>query len=411
MSLRTRTIACAWILGWSHGCGDAAALAEPPAEATAWAEQREGYAIAGDIAFADGLRVGTRTFAGAALEPPGPAGPGEPRGPAGPGERTVAALFPIAGLVPGTELRVGVRAPRAAGRQVIAGQSRRISGSAEDPRDRWVTATIDGDTARATVALADGWHAQHAVVVLAVTRGGAAVPATTGPRMDRGVGVLGVVPVTTRPTQVTARAGTPVIDGALDDAVWTGQAGTALVLSQDGEPDPEPEATRVWFAWDAEYLYAAARIPDADLWTDYADQDDPLWKQEAFELFVAGGGDGSRYLEFQVSARGVTFDARFPAYRKGDEAWDSSWRTAVALDGTLTAGDRDRGWTAEVAVAWAELCEHTAIACPPGPGMRARVNAFRLERPDRKRTSALALSPTRVPDFHAWANAAELELQ
>jgi hypothetical protein len=43
--------------------------------------------------------------------------------------------------------------------------------------------------------------------------------------------------------------------------------------------------------------------------------------------------------------------------------------------------------------------------------MRLRVNAFRLERPDRKRSDALALSPTRAPDFHAWANAAELELQ
>jgi hypothetical protein len=63
----------------------------------------------------------------------------------------------------------------------------------------------------------------------------------------------------------------------------------------------------------------------------YVAQDDPLYKQEAFELFVAGSGEGTRYLEYQVSARGVTFDARFARYRKGDEAWDSSWRTAVAM--------------------------------------------------------------------------------
>ena len=168
----------------------------------------------------------------------------------------------------------------------------------------------------------------------------------------------------------------------------------------------------MWFAWDAEYLYAAARIPDADLWTDYADQDDPLWKQEAFELFVAGGGDGSRYLEFQVSARGVTFDARFPRYRAGDEGWDSSWRTAVAVAGTVgEAVDRDRGWSTELAIPWTELCAETGLVCPPAAGMRLRVNAFRLERPDRRRTDALALSPTRAPDFHAWGNAAELELR
>ena len=397
MSLRTRTFLCGWLAwaAWATGCGDVAALAEPPAERTAWADVRGGHAIAGELVFADGLRVGTRVFTGVPIE------------------RGVTVEFPVAGLVAGSELAVGVRAPQAAGRQVVAGQSRRVVGGAEDPRDRWVTATIAGDVASATIELADGWHPQHAVVVLAVTRGGELVPARSGPRMDRGAGVLGVVPVATRPTQVIANAGTPELDGAIEDAVWAGQAGTLLADSLDGEPDPEGalRGTRVWFAWDQEFLYAAARLPDHDLWTDYVTQDDPLYKQEAFELFVAGSGEGTRYLEFQVSARGVTFDAKFPTHRKGDEAWDSRWRTAVAIDGTLEPGDRDRQWTAEVAVPWAELCEHTAIACPPRPGMRVRVNAFRLERPDRKRTTALALSPTRVPDFHAWQNAAELELQ
>jgi hypothetical protein len=305
-------ILCAWLAG----CGDVAGLAEPPPERTAWADvQAEGYGVAGDIVFADGLRVGARVFAAAPLG------------------RTMQVQFPVTGLAAGTELAVGVRAPRAAARQVIAGQSRRVVGSAEDPRDRWAAAVVDGAVATATVELADGWHPQHAVVVLAVTRGGEIVPAISGPRMDRGAGVLGVLPATTRPTQVTATAGTPVIDGALGDEVWRGQAGALLGLSLDGEPDPEARAidaaadplapgrgTRVRFAWDAEFLYCAASLPDADMWTDYVDQDDPLYKQEAFELFVAGSGEGTRYLEFQVSARGVTFDAQFATHRKGDEA-------------------------------------------------------------------------------------------
>lgn len=401
MSLRTRTVVyCACIAG----CGDVAALAEPPPEPTVWAASGDGYVIAGEVEFVGGVKVGPRTFVDV------------------PVARSVQVQFPVSGLRVGDVLSVGVRAPRAAGRQVVAGQSRRVTGSVTDLRDRWAQATIDGDVARASVPLADGWHPLHAVVVLELVRDGAAVPAIAGPRMDRGGGVLGVVPVVTRPTQVKATAGAPVIDGEVGDAVWG--AGTLLGASLDGEPDPDATAideagdplaagrgTRVWFAWDAEFLYCAASLPDHDLWSDYVAQDDPLYKQEAFELFVAGTGEGTRYLEFQVSARGVTFDARFPVHRKGDEAWDSSWRTAVAVKGTLEPGDRDRGWTTEVAVPWAELCEHTAIACPPRPGMRVRVNAFRLERPDRRRTGALALSPTRVPDFHAWANAAELELE
>jgi hypothetical protein len=86
-----------------------------------------------------------------------------------------------------------------------------------------------------------------------------------------------------------------------------------------------------------------------------------------------------------VSARGVTFDARFPRYRAGDEAWDSAWRTAVRhARHANAAGDRDLGWSTELAIPWDELCRETAVVCPPAPGMRLRINAFRLERPDRK---------------------------
>jgi hypothetical protein len=397
-------ILCAWLAG----CGDVAGFAEPPPERTAWADvQAEGYGVAGDIVFADGLRVGARVFAAAPLG------------------RTMQVQFPVTGLAAGTELAVGVRAPRAAGRQVIAGQSRRVVGSAEDPRDRWAAAVVDGAVATATVELADGWHPQHAVVVLAVTRGGEIVPAISGPRMDRGAGVL------------RGRAGRDAADagdgdrGDAGDRRGARRRGVARAGGRAAGAEPRRRAGSGG-AGDrrgggSRWRRGAARgcgsrgtrssctarraCPTRTCGPTTSAQDDPLYKQEAFELFVAGSGEGTRYLEFQVSARGVTFDAMFATHRKGDEGWDSSWRTAVKIAGTLEPGDRDRGWTTEVAVPWAELCEHTAIVCPPRPGMRVRVNAFRLERPDRKRTSALALSPTRVPDFHAWANAAELELQ
>ncbi|MBA3550558.1 MAG: carbohydrate-binding family 9-like protein [Nannocystis sp.] len=284
---------------------------------------------------------------------------------------------------------------------------------------------------QATIELPGEWHAEHGVLVVEPRRGHSPVTARTGPRIDRGPGVFAVLPVATRPRQVVATqvaTGALTIDGRIEEAAWAERPALLLADSLDGEPDEEATAivpgalgedalqagrgTTLRLAWDAEFLYVAASLPDADLWTEYTAQDEPLYKQEAFEWFVAGTGEGSRYLEYQVSARGVTFDARFPRYRAGDEAWDSSWRTAVAVWGTLdVGGDRDRGWSVEAAIPWTELCEHTELRCPPAPGMRLRVNAFRLERPDRKRSDALALSPTRAPDFHAWANAAELELQ
>ncbi len=397
------------------GCGDdVATLAESRPEPTVWASVEGGAALAmaGDIHFADGAAVEARVFT------PMTARPGQ----------VLRVEFAVQGVA-GRELWVGLRAPRAAGRQEVAGQSRRATGAVVDERDRWVKAMVTEDRASATIELPTPWHAMHAVWLVELRAGTKVWPARTGPRIDRGPGVLGVMQVHTRPTRVLAPRVRDVltIDGIVEEASWSRPA-TRLLESQSGEPDPSATAvdeaaigddalaagrgTTVRVAWDDENLYVAASLPDEDMWSEYAAQDDPLYKGEVFEFFVAAGNDGARYLEYEVSARGVTFDARFPRYRAGDETWDSAWRTAVHVVGSVNdLRTRDRGWSTELAIPWSELCEHTAVVCPPRPGMQLRINAFRLERPDRKRTQALALSPTRAPDFHAWANAAELELQ
>ncbi|MBL8972468.1 MAG: carbohydrate-binding family 9-like protein [Myxococcales bacterium] len=399
------------LVGGLLGCGDdVAALAESPPEPTIWGE---GEAVVGDLEFAEGVRVGARGVTPARIEP----------------GTTVTVRSSLTGLPGDVEAWVGLRAPRVAGRQEVAGQSRQLTAPRADPRDRWARAEVVDGVMTASVVVPEEWHAAQAVVVLELRRGDSRLIARGGPRLDRGAGVLAVLAITTRPTRVVARRiSGVVIDGVIDEAGWGERAAYGLGQSLDGEPDPSATAidlralgdealapgrgTTLRLGWDEAALYVAASLPDEDLWSDYRAQDDPLYRQEAFEVFVAASGAGTRYLEYQVSARGVTFDARFPKYRAGDEGWDSRWQTAVAVAGTVGAAvDRDRGWSTELAIPWDEICAETGLVCPPAPGMRLRINAFRLERPDRKRTEALALSPTRAPDFHAWGNAAELELQ
>ena len=69
-----------------------------------------------------------------------------------------------------------------------------------------------------------------------------------------------------------------------------------------------------------------------------------------------------------------------------------------------------RGFGVELAVPWAEICEHTDASCPPAAGQRLRVNACRFERPADAPPIGLALGPPRVPDFHAPDDAPVLEL-
>lgn len=400
----------AWLSG-QVACGDPrtpAERAEPPAEppltAEGFAEAPGELRIDGEVRFAGGATIGARTLAPAEVRAGG----------------RVKVEFAVTGA--SGRLRVGLQAPRAAGRQEARGQQSLPKEHVVDLRDAWIE-EVRGEAVELEFAVPRPWHASH-VVIVAELVGDVAV---AGPRRADGRAILGAVPVTPEPTQVAApRADAIEVDGRLDEPVWAAQSGTPLTDSLDGEPDPsqtevagpglgalEPRfGTRVAFAWDEHYLYAAADLPDPDLWSDYTQQDDPLYKQEAFELFVAAGGEARDYLEYQVSARGVTFDARFPRHRAGDEGWDSRGRTAVQAVGTVNdARDRDRGLLVEVAIPWDELCEQAKLACPPRPGMQLRVNAFRLEREGRKRPIGLSLSPTRVPDFHAWDNAAVLVLQ
>ena len=304
----------------------------------------------------------------------------------------------------GGHARVGVVPPRVAARQTVPPTPR-----VADGRVRWVE--VDVHEQRAVVELPAPWHGTTAVFLYELLDDGTRVPATGGPRTADGLGVLAVVPVQRVPTRVmAARADDPVrVDGALEEPVWQGR-GVELVDSLHGEP-VTVNSTRVWLAWDDRFLYAAARLEDPDLRTTFTEQDDPLYELVVFELFLAKTAEGRAYLEYEVSARNVTFDARFPRYREGDVNWDSAWRTAVSVDGTIEqSGDRDGGWTVEVAVPWSEICEQTELACPPRPGQRLRANVFRIEHPRKGRPVASALSPTHVPDFHAWDNAAVVEL-
>lgn len=349
---------------------------------------------------ADGLVFADGTVVSNVRVAPDPARPGEPI--------TVTWTHAV-----GSSRRLDVRLvpPRVGGRQEV----RRRVGRAplvEDPRSQ--VQTLDAASGEMSVSfdLPADWGSRSGVVLVAPWAGQTRSDATSGPRRDDGWGVLAAIPVASRPTDVRAlrvEDGAIRVDGELSEPVWGGP-GQSLVASSTGEPVPDVP-TKVWFAWDARALYLAGELRDRDIWATYTEQDDPLYKQEVFELFVAADDSATEYIEYEVSPRNVTFDAHFPRYRKGDEAWDSRWETAVSVDGTLdNRKDRDKGWTVEVAVPWTELCERTRITCPPGPGTTFRVNVFRIEMPRRGAARGLSLSPTHAPDFHAWANAARLEL-
>ena len=355
----------------------------------------------------DGWRFEDGTEVSALVVPSEPLQPGRP----------FAVSFEVS--VPG-RFEVTVSPPRAAARQVARGGPNAPPVTVP-PDARARTVVVEGQgTLSVELPLAAPWHPKTAVVTLRRVAGTRTLGVVRGPRRNDGVAILAVLDVEPTPTAVTAVAATPQIDGALDDALWREASFAPLVDSLQGEPvrlgasredAPDWGPTEVAFAWDASFLYVAARLPDRDLRGTYTTRDQPIWKEEVFELFVFADARRANYLELQVSPRGVQFDSRFERYRKGDEAWNSAFAAPVVAKGTVEDGtDQDEGWTTELAVPWSEICAHTELECPVLAGTTLRVNTFRLERPRKGSAVGLALSPTRVPDFHAPENSAVLEL-
>ena len=224
--------------------------------------------------------------------------------------------------------------------------------------------------------------------------------AQDGQQRMRGPVIGGAPPTPPVPeAHIRKTATPPKIDGVLDDPAWQNATPLTLVDSLDGRPAPLRTTARL--TWDDEALYVAFESEDPDVWGTFRNRDDPIYTQEAVEIFIDADADGRTYDEIEVSPHNVVFDAYFPARRQGmDLSWDSGLQSAVKVNGTIDdASDRDKGWTVEMRIPFARL--HSVPHVPPQPGDRWRFNLYRLEMPDRKNVQGQAYSPLFVGDFHA----------
>jgi hypothetical protein len=190
----------------------------------------------------------------------------------------------------------------------------------------------------------------------------------------------------------------PVIDGLLDDEVWKQATPVELVRSLDGGKPSLRTVARL--AYDDQNLYVSFDCEDSDVWGTLLRRDDPIYNEEAVEVFIDADADGKTYNEIEVSPNNTVFDAYFPARRQGmDTSWDSGMTSAVKVRGTLNnPSDRDDGWSVEMQIPIARLANVPHV--PPRKGDRWRFNLYRLEHIDRRAVEGSAFSPPLVGDFH-----------
>ncbi len=186
---------------------------------------------------------------------------------------------------------------------------------------------------------------------------------------------------------IAYRTATPVkIDGKLDEPSWAAAAWTEAFVDIQGERGPRPRfGTRAKMLWDDQWFYIAADIEEPDVWATLTERDSVIFRDNDFEVFIDPDGDTHAYYELEVNALGTPWDLMLiKPYRDGGPAingWNiDGLQVGVNVQGTLNRpGDRDRGWTVEMALPWKILKEAAPGHQPPRAGDKWRVNFSRVE--------------------------------
>ena len=136
-------------------------------------------------------------------------------------------------------------------------------------------------------------------------------------------------------------------------------------------------------------------------------RDDNLYENDVAELFLDPEGDGKWYYEFEVSPRGVIFDALFPSHRKNlpqSRQWNAPNMIAAAK---ISEGQ----WQAEMKIPFSDLSKTSE---PPKVGTKWRMNLYRIDQPEpqttrKKHGDYSAWTAPLIGDFHALERFGTLE--
>ena len=203
---------------------------------------------------------------------------------------------------------------------------------------------------------------------------------------QRASGDLEALPFAPR-RYVAYRAAAPLkVDGHLDESSWAAAPWTEPFVDIEGDSHPQPRfQTRARMLWDDENLYVGAEMEEPDVWSTLTRRDSIIFHDNDFEIFIDPDGDTHAYYELEVNAFATPWDLLLiRPYRDGGpaiHAWDiDGLQAGVHVRGTLNRpGDRDEGWTVEIAMPWRILDEAAPGHKPPNPGDRWRVNFSRVE--------------------------------
>lgn len=167
---------------------------------------------------------------------------------------------------------------------------------------------------------------------------------------------------------------TPSIDGRLNDVLYTrseAASGFFMIEPDNGPSLPDGFESEVYFFFDDEALYVAAKLRDPNpekILREVGRRDQVNRNSDYFSVHFNPYNDGQNDINFFVTASGVQIDSRTTI--DGDDLnWNAVWESAVRID--------DEGWTVEMRIPFFNL------RAPAGSNQTWGLNILRYIRRDR----------------------------
>lgn len=180
------------------------------------------------------------------------------------------------------------------------------------------------------------------------------------------------------------------MDGHLQEESWQSAVWTHDFVDIEGDLQEPPHLrTRAKMLWDSQYLYIAAEMEEPAVWATLKERDAIIYQDDDFEVFIDPDGDGLYYYELEINAFNTVWDLlMLRPYRNNITGkpinlfnWNMpNWKTAVRVQGTINdPGDKDKGWTVEMAIPWSALIELAQPKRLPDEGDQWRLNFSRVD--------------------------------
>ncbi len=142
----------------------------------------------------------------------------------------------------------------------------------------------------------------------------------------------------------------PVVDGRLNDEVWTlAQPGSSFTQRDPDEGKAPTERTEIRFLYDNDALYIGARLHDSEpgLVSRRLARRDDFADADVLSVYLDPMHDHLTGAVFRVSASNVQQDATIYNDSWTDGSWDAVWDSAVTVD--------EAGWSVEMRINLSQL--------------------------------------------------------